>query len=87
MHGAGLLFAVEAEDLAIHFVAAIAGFLFGYDEGVIAVAESSIRAPADAQRMGDAGFDAVLVGEALVRAPDPTLLVRDLTAATVNVRT
>jgi indole-3-glycerol phosphate synthase len=54
---------------------------------VIAVAESAIRAPADARRMADAGFDAVLVGEALVRADDPTALVRALAAAPVTRRT
>jgi indole-3-glycerol phosphate synthase len=47
---------------------------------VIAVAESAIREPADARRMAAAGFDAVLVGEALVRAPDPTALVGELAA-------
>ena len=35
---------------------------------VIAVAESAIRSPDDAERMAEAGFDAVLVGEALVRS-------------------
>jgi len=45
---------------------------------VIAVAESAIRAPADLQRVADAGFDAVLVGEALVRAADPADAVRAL---------
>ena len=54
---------------------------------VIAVAESAIRVPADAERMGAAGFDAVLVGEALVRAGDPTALVRDFSAAPVTRRT
>lgn len=43
--------------------------------GVVSVAESAIRTPADAQRMADAGFDAVLVGEALVKAPDPEAAV------------
>ena len=38
---------------------------------VVAVAESAVRSPADAAAMADAGFDAVLVGEALVRADDP----------------
>jgi indole-3-glycerol phosphate synthase len=52
----------------------------------IAVAESAVRAPADAARFGAVGFDAVLVGEALVRADDPTALVRDLGAAPVNRR-
>jgi indole-3-glycerol phosphate synthase len=47
---------------------------------VIAVAESAIRAPADAGRMAAAGFDAVLVGEALVRSPDPAALVGELAA-------
>ena len=47
---------------------------------VIAVAESAIREPVDARRMAEAGFDAVLVGEALVRAPDPTALVAELAA-------
>jgi indole-3-glycerol phosphate synthase len=42
----------------------------------IAVAESAIRRVDDAERMAAAGFDAVLVGEALVRADDPAALVR-----------
>src|SRR5262249_36347733 len=45
---------------------------------VLAVAESAIRTVDDARRMADAGFDAVLVGEALVRASDPSALVREL---------
>jgi indole-3-glycerol phosphate synthase len=45
---------------------------------VVAVAESAIRAPEDARRMATAGFDAVLVGEMLVRARDPTAAVRGL---------
>jgi indole-3-glycerol phosphate synthase len=52
----------------------------------IAVAESAVRSADDARRMAAAGFDAVLVGEALVRADDPTALVRDMTAATVTRR-
>jgi indole-3-glycerol phosphate synthase len=38
---------------------------------VLRVAESGIRARADVERLAEAGFDAVLVGEALVTAPDP----------------
>jgi indole-3-glycerol phosphate synthase len=45
---------------------------------VVAIAESAIRTVDDAQRMAHAGFDAVLVGEMLVRAPDPGAAVRDL---------
>ena len=52
----------------------------------IAVAESAIRRPEDAARMAAAGFDAVLVGEALVRADDAAALVGALGAATVATR-
>jgi indole-3-glycerol phosphate synthase len=38
---------------------------------VVRVAESGIRTNDDVRRLADAGFDAVLVGEALVSAPDP----------------
>ena len=46
--------------------------------GTVLVAESGIRDRAGVQAAADAGADAVLVGEALVRAPDPTRAVRDL---------
>lgn len=45
---------------------------------VIAVAESAIRSPVDARRMADAGYDAILVGEYLVRSPDPVATLRSL---------
>ncbi len=44
--------------------------------GSFAVAESAIRSVADVERMAAAGFDAVLVGEALVRSQDPTATMR-----------
>jgi len=44
----------------------------------VAIAESAIRSVDDATRMAAAGFDAVLVGEMLVKAPDPTMTVRGL---------
>jgi indole-3-glycerol phosphate synthase len=47
---------------------------------VVAIAESAIRVADDARRMADAGFDAVLVGEALVRSDDSSGLVRELSA-------
>jgi indole-3-glycerol phosphate synthase len=53
---------------------------------VIAVAESAIRTPEDAQRMAAAGYDAVLVGEPLVRSKDPAELVASLSTATVHER-
>ena len=43
----------------------------GCRPSVVAVAESAVRTPGDAARLGAVGFDAVLVGEALVRADDP----------------
>jgi indole-3-glycerol phosphate synthase len=46
--------------------------------GVVRVAESGIRNPTDASLLGAAGYDAVLVGEALVRSGDPAGAVRDL---------
>jgi len=54
--------------------------------GVVAVAESAIRSLDDARRMADAGFDAVLVGEALVRSDDPTELVQALRAVPTRPR-
>ena len=46
--------------------------------GVVYVAESGIHSAADAARMRRAGADAVLVGEALMRAPDPAAKLREL---------
>ena len=40
-------------------------------DSVARVAESGIRTSDDVRRLADAGFDAVLVGEALVTSPDP----------------
>jgi indole-3-glycerol phosphate synthase len=44
----------------------------------VVVAESGIRGRADVQRLGAAGIDAVLVGETLMRAPDPAAALREL---------
>ena len=45
---------------------------------VVAVAESAIRSRADAARMAASGFDAILVGELLVKSADPAGTVREL---------
>lgn len=50
-------------------------------DGVLAVAESGITGPADVRRARDQGADAVLVGEAVVTAEDPTRAVAALVAA------
>ena len=53
---------------------------------VVAVAESAIRSVDDAQAMADAGFSAVLVGEHLVRSPDPEAAVAALAAVEYSRR-
>ncbi len=47
---------------------------------VVRVAESGVRDRDDVRRLADAGFHAILVGEALVTAPDPGAAVAALTA-------
>jgi indole-3-glycerol phosphate synthase len=42
----------------------------------IAVAESGLTSPDDVRRLHRAGYDAFLIGEALVRAPDPAETLR-----------
>jgi indole-3-glycerol phosphate synthase len=46
--------------------------------GVLVIAESGIRSRADVAAMLDAGVDGVLIGEALMRAPDPGALLAEL---------
>jgi indole-3-glycerol phosphate synthase len=48
---------------------------------VVRVAESGIGGADDARRLHDAGYDAVLVGEHLVRSGDPSAAVRRLVDA------
>lgn len=50
-------------------------------DGVVKVAESGVRDGADARRLRDAGYHAVLVGETLVTSPDPIAAVKDLTCS------
>jgi indole-3-glycerol phosphate synthase len=46
--------------------------------GAVKVAESGVRDGADARRLADAGYDAVLVGETLVTASDVATTLRSL---------
>ena len=48
--------------------------------GVIKVSESGIFTASDIHRLLEAGFDAFLVGEHLVKSADPTRALRDLVA-------
>jgi indole-3-glycerol phosphate synthase len=57
-----------------------------FPRDVIAVSESGISTAADAARARAAGAHAVLVGEALMRAPDPAQLIAEFRAGTANTR-
>jgi indole-3-glycerol phosphate synthase len=48
------------------------------ESAVVRIAESGIFSGAEARRMEAAGYDAVLVGESLVRARDPIALLSEL---------
>ena len=50
--------------------------------GKVIVAESGIRKPEDVKRMKQLGVHAVLIGEALMLAPDPAAKIRELFAGT-----
>jgi indole-3-glycerol phosphate synthase len=52
-----------------------------FPAGIVAVAESGIRGTADAARLADAGYHAVLVGETLVRSGDRRASVEALVGA------
>ena len=77
--GAGII-GVNARDLAtfetrLDRVEAMANEL---PKDRVRVAESGIHGPRDLQRLHNAGYDAFLVGEHLVRAEDPETAVRTL---------
>jgi indole-3-glycerol phosphate synthase len=47
-------------------------------EQCVAVAESGLRGPADLRRLADAGYDAFLIGERCMTAPDPGVALGEL---------
>jgi indole-3-glycerol phosphate synthase len=53
---------------------------------VVAVAESGIRDGDDSRRLAEAGYDAILVGETLVRASDRAAALRALIGHPVAAR-
>jgi indole-3-glycerol phosphate synthase len=58
----------------------------GIPSGVVAVAESGIRNGDDARRLAEAGYNAILVGETLVRSADRAAELRSLTGHPVSAR-
>ena len=46
--------------------------------GTVVVAESGITHPGHVEELENAGVDAILVGEALMRAEDPERAIREL---------
>lgn len=56
------------------------GLLDRLPAGTVVVSESGIRGGDDVARLGRAGVDAVLVGESILRAPDPGAMVAELAA-------
>ena len=54
--------------------------------GVAAVAESGVRDGGDARRLAAAGYEAVLVGETLVRSPDRVAAVAELSGHRIGRR-
>ena len=53
----------------------------GVPDGTVVVAESGFRTRAELERLAGAGVDAVLVGEALMRAADIETACRELTGS------
>ena len=49
-------------------------------EDIILVSESGIKTPADARRVFQWGANAILVGEALMRSPNPSAAIQDFMA-------
>jgi indole-3-glycerol phosphate synthase len=54
--------------------------------GVVAVAESGIRGAEDARRLAEAGYDAILVGETLIRSGDRVAALHSLVGFPVASR-
>ena len=81
-HGARII-GVNNRDLAIFKtdLALSERLIPQFPRDVIAVSESGISTGADASRVRSAGAHAILVGEALMRAPDPSALVADFRGA------
>jgi len=82
-HGARII-GVNNRDLAVFRtdLALSERLIPKFPDDVIAISESGIHTPADARRVRQAGAHAILVGEALMRAPDPEGWVAAIQAET-----
>jgi indole-3-glycerol phosphate synthase len=49
-----------------------------FDQSIIKVSESGVQNKMQAKRMHQTGYDAVLVGEALVKAANPERFIQEL---------
>jgi indole-3-glycerol phosphate synthase len=74
------LIGVNTRDLRTFNVSLETAFALApkFPDGVVRVAESGIHSPEDIVRLRDAGYDAFLVGESLMRAESPGAALRDL---------
>lgn len=75
-HGAAII-GVNNRDLAVFKtdLGLSEALIPRFPPGIVAVSESGIHTAADARRARGAGAHAVLVGESLMRAPDPAALL------------
>jgi indole-3-glycerol phosphate synthase len=55
-------------------------------EDRVAVSESGLRSAEDLRKLSAAGFDAFLIGESLMREPDPGAALKRLIATAVPER-
>ena len=53
-------------------------------ESVLSVSESGIRAPGDIRQLREAGYDAFLIGESLMKSAQPGKALRELMVHSVN---
>jgi indole-3-glycerol phosphate synthase len=81
-----LVVGVNQRDLATFEVdpERAASMASSFPSDVVTVAESGIRDASDAQRFAELGYDAILVGEAFVRAADPARAVADFREASAS---
>ncbi|MGH9058139.1 MAG: indole-3-glycerol phosphate synthase TrpC, partial [Acidimicrobiales bacterium] len=88
VHAGATLIGVNQRDLATFEVDSVRAERVArvLPDTVVRVAESGIRHADDAHRLAAAGYQAVLVGESLLTAPDPAAAVHCLSGCTATGR-